>query len=220
MTDPASANDWIRRHLGRERVIAILRAESVLDPESLARTLLDAGVATIEVTATTPDHLRVIEVMSAVEGVVVGVGTVLTAAQVHDARAAGARFVVTPVRVPEVERSCADLAVPLITGAMTPTEVHAAAAMAAVVKIFPARSLGPSYVADLLGPFPHLALAPSGGIGPDEVDPYLRAGALAVGLGSIVPARAAASGDHEVIHELAGRARASARAADDAGRPS
>jgi 2-dehydro-3-deoxyphosphogluconate aldolase / (4S)-4-hydroxy-2-oxoglutarate aldolase len=217
---PADANEWIREHLGRERVIAILRADSVLDPVGIARVLVDAGVTTIEVTATTPDHLRVIEVMSQLDGAVVGVGTVLTATQVRSAQAAGARFVVTPVRVEDVERSCGELSMPLITGAMTPTEVQAAAAQAAVVKIFPARSLGPSYIADLLGPFPHLALAPSGGIRTDEVGQYLSAGALAVGLGSILPARAVASGDHEAIRELAGRARSSARSAGDGVPPS
>ena len=194
-------------------MIAILRAQSVRDRVGLAQTLVHAGVTTIEVTATTPDHLALIERMRTVDGAVVGIGTVLTAADVRSAQAAGARFVVTPIRTAGVERACADRDIPLITGAMTPTEIHLAAAMAAVVKVFPARELGPSYISDLLGPFPDLHLAPSGGVRVGEVEQYLNAGAIAVGLGSIIPESAAASGDHTVIDELARQALESARTA-------
>ena len=169
-----------------------------------------AGVVNVEFTFTTPDVLAIVERTASVDGATVGVGTVLTPRQVTDATSAGARFVVTPVRNVEVELACHAAGVPIIPGAMTPSEIHGAAVGGAdVIKVFPARSLGPSYIADLLAPLPGLALVPSGGIGIDDAADYLRAGAWAIGLGSLVPAAALVSGDHTEVRVRAERMMAS-----------
>jgi 2-dehydro-3-deoxyphosphogluconate aldolase/(4S)-4-hydroxy-2-oxoglutarate aldolase len=209
---------WLRDHLREHRVVAIVRADTIADPRGLVGTLVDAGVVNVEFTYTTPDVLAIVERTASVDGATVGVGTVLTPQQAVDATNAGARFVVTPVRDLAVETACHAAGVPIIPGAMTPTEIHGAATGgASVVKVFPARSLGPSYIADVLAPLPGLALVPSGGIGIDDAADYLRAGAWAVGLGSLVPAAALVSGDHTEVRVRADRVMRSI--VDVAGRP-
>jgi 2-dehydro-3-deoxyphosphogluconate aldolase/(4S)-4-hydroxy-2-oxoglutarate aldolase len=74
--------------------------------------------------------------------------------------------------------------IPVYPGGLTPTELHAGwSAGATAVKIFPATVVGPDYVSQLRGPFPNIEIVPSGGVGIDEITPWMRAGALAVSLG-------------------------------------
>ena len=184
-------------HLWLDKTIAVIRAETIPDPAALCRALRSGGIRTIEFTFTTPDVETVVEqaVGEAGDDFTVGLGTVLTAAQAGSAIAAGVRFLVTPCVIPEVAEvaRCHDVAV--LMGAMTPGEVLAAHnAGAAAVKIFPAGALGPRYLADLHGPFPDLALVPSGGINAGNAADYLRHGAAAVTAGTGVAAPALIAG--------------------------
>lgn len=200
----------LRAHLDAHRVIAIVRADHVADPVGLAEGLSAAGIGSLEFTLTTPGALDLIAAVTegASGGGAIGVGTVVDPAQVAPAVAAGAGFVVTPAPLPstpEIAAECQRLGVGLIAGAMTPGEIVTAAALADLVKIFPARSLGPRYIADVLAPLQGLALVPSGGIGLDEVADYLAAGAVAVGVGSLMESSALRTGDHASIFERARR---------------
>ncbi len=211
----------LRAHLDEHPVIAIVRAETVADPVGLARGLRAAGVCSLEFTLTTPGALELIA--AAHEGddrCVVGVGTVTDPAQVEPAARAGARFVVTPAPMattPEISAECQRLGVGLIAGAMTPGEIVTAAGLADLVKIFPARPLGPRYLSDVLAPLVGLALVPSGGIALEEVPQYLAAGAAAVGVGSLLPAAALGSGDHDPLFDRARRLVASITATGSTG---
>jgi 2-dehydro-3-deoxyphosphogluconate aldolase/(4S)-4-hydroxy-2-oxoglutarate aldolase len=176
-------------HLWCDKVIAVIRAETIPDPTALCQALRRGGIRTIEFTFTTPDVETVVEqaVRKAGGECTVGVGTVLTAAQADSAIAAGARFLVTPCVSAEVAEVARRHDVAVLMGAMTPGEVLAAhRAGAAAVKIFPAGALGPQYLADLHGPFPDLALVPSGGINVGNAADYLRHGAAAVTAGTSV----------------------------------
>jgi 2-dehydro-3-deoxyphosphogluconate aldolase / (4S)-4-hydroxy-2-oxoglutarate aldolase len=114
---------------------------------------------------------------------------VLTAEDAEAAIDAGARFLVTPAVREAVAGVAAARNVPVIMGAYTPTEVMAAVDLgAAAVKIFPARTGGPDYLRDLRGPFPGVALIPSGGISAGNAASYLAAGATAVTAGTDVVA--------------------------------
>ncbi len=187
---------WLRSHLEQARVIAVLRCDHVADAVGLAQTLVNAGVPTIELTFTIPDVLRSVEAAAGVPGAVVGVGSVATGDQVRAAQSAGARFVVTPARRPEVEAVCREIGMAYVPGAMTPSEIDDADRSGAdCVKVFPIRPLGARYLADVLAPMPHLALVPSGGIGLDDAADYLIAGAVAVGVGAITPAQAVEQND-------------------------
>jgi 2-dehydro-3-deoxyphosphogluconate aldolase / (4S)-4-hydroxy-2-oxoglutarate aldolase len=196
--------------LRADRALTVVRAETIPDAVALWRALADGGIRTVELTFTTPgvlDHLT----KAADAGVVLGVGTVLTADQARAAIDAGARFLVTPGLRPAVAEVAVAAGVPVFLGAFTPTEVATALDLgAAAVKIFPAGRMGPRYLADLRGPYPDVALLPSGGISADNAAEYLAAGALAVCAGtSVVPPALVAAGCWPEITE---RARAFAAA--------
>src|SRR5207244_3247319 len=106
----------------------------------------------------------------------VGAGSVLTPDDAEAAVAAGAQFIVAPMTDPAVIWRCRLLEVACMPGALTPTEIVSAwHAGASVVKVFPARALGPSYIKDLREPLPFLRLMPTGGIGVENIAAYVQA---------------------------------------------
>ncbi|WP_433734679.1 bifunctional 4-hydroxy-2-oxoglutarate aldolase/2-dehydro-3-deoxy-phosphogluconate aldolase [Nocardia sp. CA-129566] len=172
-----------------DRVLSVVRAPTIPDPAALADALARSGIRTVELTFTTPDVLDYLRVAAAVDGAVVGVGTVLHAEQAKAAIDNGARFLVTPGVRAEVATVAAERDIPVVMGAFTPTEVLAALDLgAAAVKIFPARALGPGYLKDLRGPFPDVALIPSGGVNAGNAAEFLANGAVAVTAGTDVVA--------------------------------
>ena len=148
------------------------------------------------------DHLAA---AAEVPGVLLGAGTVLTADEARAAIDAGARFLVTPGLRPAVAAVAVAAGVPVMLGAFTPTEVATAVDLgSAAVKIFPAGRLGPAYLSDLRGPYPHVELLPSGGISADNAAAFLAAGATAVCAGtSVVPLAAVERGDWTEITQRA-----------------
>jgi 2-dehydro-3-deoxyphosphogluconate aldolase / (4S)-4-hydroxy-2-oxoglutarate aldolase len=144
--------------LRTDRVLSVVRAERIPDAADRCHTLAAGGIHTVELTFTTPgvlDHVRSCADAVARSGVVLGVGTVLTADQAAAAIDAGARFLVTPGIRPDAAAVAVANSVPVFLGAFTPTEVAEAVDLGSrVVKIFPASSLGPKYPSDLHGPYP------------------------------------------------------------------
>jgi 2-dehydro-3-deoxyphosphogluconate aldolase / (4S)-4-hydroxy-2-oxoglutarate aldolase len=174
-----------------DRVVSVVRAKRAFDIGSLVAALTGGGIRAVELTLTTPGILAELAAtdLSPVPGAVLGVGTVFTAEQADDAIDAGARFLVTPSVSEGVAHAAAARDVPVIMGALSPTEVRAALDLgAAAIKIFPARAVGPDYLRDLHGPFPGTALIPSGGVNAGNAAAYLRAGAVAVTAGTDVVA--------------------------------
>lgn len=170
----------------RMGLLPIARGVGATDLVAAAAVLLAEGVALLEVAMTTPDAVGVIQrLREAYEGrLLLGAGTVLDAAQAEQAVAAGARFLVTPHLDREVAAAAQRLSVPLIAGALTPTEIlEAWRAGAALVKVFPAATVGPQYVRHLQGPLPHIPLVPTGGITVESTTEFIAAGAVAVGVG-------------------------------------
>lgn len=191
--------------LEHDRALCVVRAPSVPDPVGIAGALAAAGIRLVEFTFTIPDVLSLIEASSDVLGAVVGAGTVLTVAQAKDAIAAGARFLLTPDLRPEVAAVARAAGVPMIMGALTPSEVGRAVDLgAAAVKIFPARIGGPGYIKDLRGPFPGVRLIPTGGVSAENGRAFLEAGALALGAGTdVVRPDLVVAGDNDAIGERA-----------------
>lgn len=195
--------------LRSDRVLSVVRAETIPDAADLCHALAAGGIRTVELTFTTPgvlDHLRSCAESVSDAGIMLGVGTVMTADQARAAIDAGARFLVTPGLRPEVAEVATASSVPVFLGALTPTEVAQAVDLgSAAVKIFPAGSVGPKYLSDLHGPYPDVELLPSGGINEGNARSYLDAGALAVCAGTgVVPPAHVAAGDWD---EITGRAR-------------
>lgn len=145
------------------------------------------GVRLVEVTMNSPTALETISALrESMQGEVeVGAGTVCTPAELEQALEAGARFIVTPVVVPEIIQKCVELAIPVAPGAFTPTEIYQAWTLgASVVKVFPAEVLGPAFMRAVRAPLPEVRLMPTGGVTVETLGDYLQAGATAFGLGS------------------------------------
>lgn len=178
-----------------DRALAVVRAPSISDPAALADALARGGIRAVELTFTTPGVLELLR-GAADAGAVIGAGTVLTAEQARAAIDAGAQFLVTPGLRPRVADIAAARGIPVMMGALTPSEVMDAMDLgAAAVKIFPARAFGPSHFKDLLGPLPDAKLVPSGGVNASNAADFLAHGAVAVTAGTDVvsPASVAAS---------------------------
>ena len=177
--------------LGSSRLIGIVRFHEGGDVSGAVDALARGGIELLEITIDTPGALEAVE-RAADDGRAVGVGTVLTPDQVDRSAAAGARFVVSPGFSADVVARARELGLEPIPGALTATEIMAAtAAGARVVKLFPASPSGTTYLRSLRGPFPDVAFVPTGGIGIEEIRPYLDAGAAAVALGGELVGRTA-----------------------------
>ncbi|MFG1888752.1 bifunctional 4-hydroxy-2-oxoglutarate aldolase/2-dehydro-3-deoxy-phosphogluconate aldolase [Micromonospora sp. NPDC049051] len=191
--------------LADARVLAIIRGTDTAAAIAAGTALLAEGVRVVEVALTTPDALRAIEALRAAApaGSLVGAGTVLTTADVADVAAAGAQFVVTPAVVESIAEA-ARRGLPVAAGALTPTEAYTAMRMgASAVKLFPASVGGPAYLKAVRDPFPDIPFVAVGGVGADEVPGYLRAGAIAVGLGGPLVGDAASGGDLDALRARA-----------------
>ncbi|HEY8295926.1 MAG TPA: bifunctional 4-hydroxy-2-oxoglutarate aldolase/2-dehydro-3-deoxy-phosphogluconate aldolase [Micrococcaceae bacterium] len=191
--------------LSNARLLAIVRSP---DPEaaiSAAVTVLQEGFRYVEISLNTAEALRVIEAVrrQAPEESRVGAGTVLSADDVAGVLGAGAQFIVTPALSPSVAESVR-LGVPVIAGAMTPTEVYSAIGLGATaVKLFPASLGGPAYLSAVRDPFPDVPLVAVGGVDQAAAKDYLARGAVAVGLGSPLFKDAASGGSLAELRERA-----------------
>lgn len=195
------------------RVMAIIRGTDVAAVVSSAVALFEEGVRYVEVSLTTPGACEAIaQIRPRVpHGASIGAGTVLTAADVAAVEAAGAQFVVTPAVTPSIEVAAAR-GLPVAAGALTPTEAWSAVQRgASAVKLFPASVGGPAYLKAVRDPFPDIPFLAVGGVGLAELDGYLRAGAIGVGVGSPLVGDAASGGDIAALRE---RARAYVAAAE------
>jgi 2-dehydro-3-deoxyphosphogluconate aldolase/(4S)-4-hydroxy-2-oxoglutarate aldolase len=204
-----------RDQLRQAPVIAILRAASTDRFAEVAEILLESGIRGIEVTLTTPGALTSLAALHAhlPPTAFLGVGTVRTPDELRAARDAGAAYALTPHVRPDLIETAVQLGLPIIPGALTPSEVVAAwEAGASAVKIFPVSAVGgASYLKALSGPLPEVPFLPSGGVSISDIPAYLAAGAAGVGLGdSLIGDAGNPDGD---VAGLAERARRAAEAA-------
>lgn len=178
--------DQLWDDLRRQRLLPVLRADDPADAALGASVLVDEGTSIIELTTTTGGHLRALErLVAARPEARIGMGTVTDGDTARRAVDAGAYFIVTPGTPAGLLDELATLLVPVIPGIGSVTEVVQARRCGHdVVKLFPARHFGPRWLRDVSGPFPDLAVIPTGGIDLDAVTSWLTAGALAVGLGA------------------------------------
>lgn len=159
--------------------------------------LLAGGVSAIEITMTVPGAVGIIEALAAdlPEGAVLGAGTVLDAQTAREVARAGASFVVSPVFDSRIIDATHEMGAVSLPGCYSPTEIFTATrAGADIVKVFPAGGLGPSFIRDVLAPLPDLKLLPTGGVTLANAADWIRAGAVAVGIGSALVSHAAVEG--------------------------
>lgn len=172
--------------LSARRLVAVIRASHEFDVRQLGEVLLDEGVRFMEITLTTPGAFDAIAQLQSIRGngLRVGAGTVLTIEDAEAALRVGVDFLVSPTVEPAVASLAHDARCAAIIGALTPTEILMASRSGAdVVKVFPGRVATPGYFADVVGPLPNIPLMPTGNVDLETAPAYLRAGAIAVGVG-------------------------------------
>jgi 2-dehydro-3-deoxyphosphogluconate aldolase / (4S)-4-hydroxy-2-oxoglutarate aldolase len=198
------------------RLVVVLRG---ITPQSrlidLVGDLHEAGARIFEITFDAPDAATDVTAVAQLLAAAashdkgwVGAGTVRTIEQLRRAREASAAFSVSPVFDPEIVGAAAIGGHPIIPGAYTPTEIDTAwRAGATFVKVFPASSLGPNHIREIGGPMPEVELIATGGIDASNAVEFLRAGAVAVGIGSAL-VKADRDGRRRLVEMIAAAPRA------------
>lgn len=185
-------------------IVGILRGFEVETVRLLVGAALAGGLRCIEVTMNSPSAVEAIAAAIEEGGdeLQVGAGTVCTIEDLELALGAGASFIVTPIVSAEVISACCERAVPVMAGALTPSEIYQAWSLGAeMVKVFPANHFGPGYLKDLRGPLPEIRLMPTGGVNAETLGEFYSAGAAAFGVGGSLFSSQAIAG--ETVEEAA-----------------
>lgn len=187
-------------------IVAVVRADNCETAEKIADACLEGGIKAIEVTFTVPGANEVISALVKKYGsdvLTVGAGSVLDPETARIAILSGAEYVVTPALNIDAVKMCNRYQVPIMAGAMTVKEIiEAMEAGVDIIKLFPGETLGPSFIKAVRGPIPYASLMPTGGVSVDNVTDWLKAGAVAVGVGGSLTA-GAKTGDYKSITEIA-----------------
>lgn len=212
------AKSSVLEQLTNDGLVPVIRAESTDIALRVVEALVEGGIRTLEITMTVPDAMTAIRSVSDRFGhsVLLGAGTVTSRELAEGALDAGAEFLVTPCLVPDVIAVARARAVAVLPGAITPTEVFTAWSLGGdIIKIFPASHVGgASYLKALKGPFPQVPLCPTGGVNLKTIADFVKAGAVAVGVGGELVSKAAIdAGDYAQITSLAQEFVAAFRAA-------
>jgi len=167
-------------------LIGILRGFAPAQLPGIVRAVVAGGLRHLEITMNSDAAARQIKQVCELSGgrLNIGAGTVTSVPLLEQALGAGAAFVVTPAVRADVIRECVRRGVPVMPGAMSPSEILSAWEMgAAMVKVFPADAGGPGYLRALRAPFPEIRLLPTGGVDLESARDYLAAGAAGLGVG-------------------------------------
>lgn len=198
-------------------IVAVIRLKDPARVRGVVDALAAGGVRALEVTMTVPRAVELIRELAPTMpgGFLLGAGTVTDARTARAVIDAGAAFIVGPVFRRDVIAACHEGDVPAIPGCFSPTEILAAHdAGADIVKVFPATALGPQFIKDVRAPLPQVKLMPTGGVTLDNAGDWIRAGAVAVGVGSaLLESDAVESGRLDLITANARRVVASVASA-------
>lgn len=203
---PKDQSAAARTIAGLAPIIPVLVIDDATTARPLAEALVAGGLPALEVTLRTPCALDAIRAMAAVPGGVVGAGTLLTPDDVRAAKAAGARFGVSPGATPRLVAACAAEGLPLLPGAATASEVMALFEQGYdMLKFFPAEAAGGAAALKAIGaPIPQVAFCPTGGITPQNAASYLALPNVICAGGSwVAPKAMVAAGDWAGIEALA-----------------
>ena len=184
-------------------VVAVIRIKDPAKLRAVVDALVEGGVRALEVTMTVPGAVGLIRELAPTmpTGFLLGAGTVTSAETARAVIDAGATYVVSPVFQPAVIAACHERDVAAMPGCFSPTEIFSAHELGAdIIKVFPATSLGPQFIKDVRAPLPQVKLMPTGGVSLDNAHDWIRAGAVAVGIGSaLLDAKAIEEGRFDAI---------------------
>lgn len=193
--------------LQQSGAIAVIRASQRAQGYQMAKAVAAGGMRLIEITWNSAQSAELIgQLRRELPDCTIGTGTLLTLANLKQAVAAGAQFVFTPHIDSAMIQAAARIGVPIVPGALSPTEiVNAWATGASCVKVFPVQALGgASYIKSLQGPLGHIPLIPTGGVTVENAKEFLLSGAIAVGLASeLFPQSLVRDGNWEAITQRA-----------------
>lgn len=188
------------------KLVVVARASAASDYAPVLAALAEAGVQSVELTLTTPGTFDAFAGLRGSFDGDLGIGTVTNLDQLDRAIAVGADYVVTPITSTALVERAVAAGMPIVPGGLTPTELFASwSAGASAVKVFPAGQVGPGYLKDLRGPFPDIAVVPSGGVDADSAAAWLAAGAVAVSVGGPLLGDAFRGGDLGALRARAER---------------
>lgn len=166
------------------KIVAVIRGKDSEEAFAIAEAAVAGGLKAIELTYTTPNVSRVFDKLADSQALI-GAGTVLDAETARHALLHGAEFVVSPNFNPEIAKVCNRYNVPYLPGCMTIKEMVEATEWGCdILKLFPANGFEPSFIGSVNGPLPKVRIMPTGGINIKNMNAWLNAGAVAVGIGS------------------------------------
>jgi 2-dehydro-3-deoxyphosphogluconate aldolase / (4S)-4-hydroxy-2-oxoglutarate aldolase len=201
-----SEKSWLKL-LQQYRAIAVIRAATFELGYEMAQAVARGGIHLIEITWNSDRPEDLIDILrSDLPQCTIGTGTLLNQGDLHRAIAAGAQFLFTPHTEPTLIQVAAASGIPIIPGALSPTEIVTAWHSGAnCVKVFPISAVGgPHYIQSLHGPLGHIPLIPTGGVNLQNAINFLKAGAIAVGLsGDLFPKKLIAAQDWDGISDQA-----------------
>jgi len=187
-------------------IVAVVRAENAEKALKITEAVKKGGIDAIEITMTVPGAIDVIKQITdeySRDEILIGAGSVLDAETARTCILAGAEYIVSPSLDEETIAMCNRYQKAVMPGAMSVTEVVKAMKYGAdIVKVFPATLFGPKIIKAIKGPLPQAPLMPTGGVSLDNVKDWIKAGSLAVGVGSSL-SKGAKTGDYEQVTETA-----------------
>lgn len=202
------------QQIHQEGVVAVLRGKTAEEAVKMAEQAIAGGIKVIEITMTIPFALEAIKTLSKRYSsdvphdddhfAIIGVGTVLDPETARAAILSGAEFVVGPSLNPDTVTLCNRYRVPIMPGVMTIQEIQKALELGVdIVKLFPGNLYSPSMISAIKGPLPQANVMPTGGVSLDNLADWIKAGAVAVGIGSDLTKDAVKTGDYTLIAKKA-----------------
>lgn len=197
-----SYQTWLEQ-LRQVRVIAVIRTTQMEQARQMAHAVAAGGMKMIEITWNSDRAAALITQLRAeLPDCTIGTGTLLNLEQLTEAISAGAQFLFTPHVNQNMIQRAVNLGIPIIPGALTPSEIVAAwQSGASCVKVFPVAAVGGAeYIRSLQGPLGHIPLIPTGGVTLENAPEFLNAGAIAVGMsGQLFPPQLVSSSNWQAI---------------------
>lgn len=197
----------LMNRLTENGVVAVIRRIPREKAMEVAESLIEGDVNALEITIDNDDALKIIKDLNTEfqDRAIIGAGTVLDEVSAELAIRSGAKFIVSPNLKKEVIRTTLRHGKVSIPGVMTPTEmVEAVECGADIVKVFPASVGGPEFIKNINGPLPHIYIMPTGGIGLHNAEDFIKAGAIAIGVGgNLVDKKVISEGDYSKLTAIA-----------------
>ncbi|HOA79412.1 MAG TPA: bifunctional 2-keto-4-hydroxyglutarate aldolase/2-keto-3-deoxy-6-phosphogluconate aldolase, partial [Bacilli bacterium] len=197
---------FILNKIAESKLVAVIRAKTADEALKICNACAKGGITAIEVTFTIDfahDVIKELKQKLNDSDIIIGAGTVLDAVTARVAILNGADFIVSPSFDPETAKVCNLYQIPYLPGCFTTSEIVAAMkAGCDIVKLFPGNLAGPDYVKAIKGPLPHANIMPTGGVNLSNVDEWIKAGSVAVGIGGQLT-KPALTGDYDQITVLA-----------------